>query len=390
MWIEQIKNSKGIRFKYTERFLNPINKKMIKMSVTLNSNTKRVQKVAMEMLQEKFNSKYIDAEKQLAQKIQHLTFYNVADEWLEYTRPTVKLTTHINHVNYVNRIKKAIPADLFFLNFSPAMAENIYHQLYYVENLSYGYCKSILITIKSIMRYAKKANYYYDISNFEEIAGKRRPMTPAELDKTFNKFLDKNELNSCLKQLKELNPRIALAMEFIALTGLRCGELLALRVKDYYRDKNYINVNGTIITKSANDENKRGTPKNIYSCRDVYLNERAKQILDKFILQNKQSALWDYKTYKDKGYIFTTKTGYPYDLSYINRLLRKIDIPNKHISSHIFRHTHISLLAELDTPLKAIMQRVGHHNPNTTLQIYTHVTETMKIELQNKLKALNF
>lgn len=201
MWIEQVKNSKGIRFKYTERFLNPINKKMIKISITLNSNTKRVQKVAMEMLQEKFNNKYIDTEKQLAQKIQHLTFYNVADEWLEYTRPTVKLTTHINHVNYVNRIKKAIPADLFFLNFSPAMAENIYHQLYYVENLSYGYCKSILITIKSIMRYAKKSNYYYDISNFEEITGKRRPMTPAELDKTFNKFLDKNELNSCLKQL---------------------------------------------------------------------------------------------------------------------------------------------------------------------------------------------
>ena len=63
MWIEQVKNSKGIRFKYTERFLNPINKKMIKISITLNSNTKRVQKVAMEMLQEKFNSKYIDAEK---------------------------------------------------------------------------------------------------------------------------------------------------------------------------------------------------------------------------------------------------------------------------------------------------------------------------------------
>lgn len=44
MWIEQVKNSKGIRFKYTERFLNPINKKMVKISVTLNSNTKRVQK----------------------------------------------------------------------------------------------------------------------------------------------------------------------------------------------------------------------------------------------------------------------------------------------------------------------------------------------------------
>ncbi len=390
MWIEKIENSKGIRYKYYERFINPISKKTIKLSITLNSNNRAVQKIALQMLKEKFNDKYIDAEKQLAEKLQHLTFYNVADEWLEYIKPTVKLTTHLNHVIHVNRIKRSIPPDLFFLNFTPTTAEKIIYQIYYTDKLSYGYCKSILITIKSIIRYAKKSNYYHDISDFEEINIKKRPATITELEKTHNKFLDITELNSCLKQLKYINPRVSLAMEFIALTGLRCGEMLALRVQDYHKEKNIINVNATMISKHINTDEKRSTPKNIYSYRDVDLNDRARQILDSFILQNKQSALWNHKTYKDRGYIFTAKNGYPYDLSYISRILRKVSIPNKHITSHIFRHTHISILAELNTPLKAIMQRVGHHNPNTTLKIYTHVTESMKEELRQKLKAINY
>ena len=66
-----------------------------------------------------------------------------------------------------------------FLNFSPATAEKIIRNLYYTLNLSFGYSKSILKIIKStIMRYAKKSGYIYDISDFEEITIiKRRPLT---------------------------------------------------------------------------------------------------------------------------------------------------------------------------------------------------------------------
>ena len=35
----------------------------------------------------------------------------------------------------------------------------------------------------------------------------------------------------------------------------------------------------------------------------------------------------------------------------------------KHLTTHIFRHTHISMLSELGVPLKTIMQRVGHNDP---------------------------
>lgn len=40
-------------------------------------------------------------------------------------------------------------------------------------------------------------------------------------------------------------------------------------------------------------------------------------------------------------------------------------------------------------PLKAIMERVGHHDPKTTLSIYTHVTNSMSKELDNKLQAFS-
>ena len=59
----------------------------------------------------------------------------------------------------------------------------------------------------------------------------------------------------------------------------------------------------------------------------------------------------------------------------------------KKMSSHIFRHSHISLLAELNIPVKAIMERVGHADMETTMKIYTHVTKKTKASIVEKLNA---
>lgn len=41
-------------------------------------------------------------------------------------------------------------------------------------------------------------------------------------------------------------------------------------------------------------------------------------------------------------------------------------------------HSHISLLSQLDTLLSTIMNRVGHTDHKTTLQIFNHVTEQIR------------
>lgn len=92
-------------------------------------------------------------------------------------------------------------------------------------------------------------------------------------------------------------------------------------------------------------------------------------------------------------FIFTTKNGTPIQPSAPNTFFRKnkerMNLPkDKKISTHIFRHTHISKLAELGVPLYVIQRRVGHSNSRVTEKIYLHVTEKMKEKTRNLLEQI--
>ena len=60
----------------------------------------------------------------------------------------------------------------------------------------------------------------------------------------------------------------------------------------------------------------------------------------------------------------------------------------KHITSHVFRYTHISMLAERGWQLKEIMDRVGHKGSKTTLEIYQQVTKDMRKNEEEDLKKI--
>ena len=383
MWVETLTNSKGTRYKYCERYELP-NGETRKVAITLNSNSTYARKQASIELQNKIKNVI----KQLHLD-PNITMYEVAHLWLEHTEPTVKIATHINHTLHVKKIFTYIDTSIPLVKVTPIMIENMIHNVYYKEELSYYYAKSILTTVRAIFRHAKRRRIIQDIHEIEDISVKKKPFTHTEIAKKQNKFLDVVELKSVLSQLTKLAPRVALLIEFMSLTGLRIGELLALRYCDYDEKKATININGTLqyFYKNGSDI-KRGTPKNIYSVRDVTLDARCVKILNSIITDNKRQSLW-FKGYEEQGYIFTAKRGNPYDMQYINKLLKQVHIEGKHLTTHIFRHTHISILAELGIPLKAIMQRVGHNDPATTLSIYTHVTQHMKNDIVEKLNSRN-
>lgn len=73
-----------------------------------------------------------------------------------------------------------------------------------------------------------------------------------------------------------------------------------------------------------------------------------------------------------------TKTGaFLHPLSMDNQLKKiqkALDLP-KLLSTHIFRHTHASKLAELGVPIELISKRLGHKDSAITRQIYLHVTK---------------
>lgn len=379
MWIEERQSKKGTRYKYCERFELP-NGEIRKVSVIFNTNSSHARKQATIELQRKYEQavKEIDINKVV-------TYYDVAMSWLEHTEPTVKRSTHINHTIYVNKIFSYIDKALPIADLTAVTLEDVLHKVYYVENLSYSYTRATFTTMKAIYKHAKRKKLIPSLIDFEDIEIKKKPFSHSDIAKKQNKFLDAVELKETLMQLSKIDSRISLLFEFISLTGLRIGELLALRYSDYDKENATININGTIQYDYKNSsEIKRGTPKNIYSVRNVSLSDRAVSILDSIMLENKRRSLW-FEGYIDHGYIFTSSRGNPYDIQFLNRRLKGVHIEGKHLTTHIFRHTHISMLAELGVPLKTIMQRVGHNDPNTTLSIYTHVTKSMHDDVINKL-----
>lgn len=61
--------------------------------------------------------------------------------------------------------------------------------------------------------------------------------------------------------------------------------------------------------------------------------------------------------------------------------------PNLHrIKVHDFRHTHASLLFETGASLKDVQARLGHSDIKTTMDIYTHVTQTAREKLADQFK----
>ncbi len=62
---------------------------------------------------------------------------------------------------------------------------------------------------------------------------------------------------------------------------------------------------------------------------------------------------------------------------------------NRKYNLHMLRHSHITLLIEMNVPIKLIMERVGHSDEKMILQVYSHVTKNMKENLDEKLNNLS-
>ena len=123
------------------------------------------------------------------------------------------------------------------------------------------------------------------------------------------------------------------------------------------------------------------SPKSLPSYRVFCISDKVLEIVKEYLLL------------EEDDYIFTNN-GFPLMITSFNYFLknsfRKSDIKKDDfvLTTHVFRNSPISLLAELEVPITAIMDRVGHTNEKKTLSVYTHVTEKMKSNITEKLDQL--
>ena len=129
------------------------------------------------------------------------------------------------------------------------------------------------------------------------------------------------------------------------------------------------------------DERVLQTTKTVGSVRTIALSERCLAIIDYFRL----NCL-------DEDFIFVTDQGnimrQPLLYKFIKDICDTVLGEGRAYNIHMLRHSHISLLAELGVPIRAIMERVGHRDPSITLTVYNHITQNVQDEMRGKLNQI--
>ncbi|WP_162139971.1 site-specific integrase [Eremococcus coleocola] len=193
------------------------------------------------------------------------------------------------------------------------------------------------------------------------------------------KYLEPEEIQPFLNSIyANLNETYAMALEVQLLTGMRIGEVRALTELDWLINDtgpNQIRTNKSIERRT----NRVSVVKNKFFNRTIESSDRIDDIFRQRI-QTNHLLFGD-----DASFIFTSKLNGPITYTYLASTLPDI---NPHYSTHMLRHTHISLLAQNGVSLKYTMNRVGHSDPKTTLKIYTHVSDTLKQKEAEKLNNL--
>ncbi|AOR24331.1 tyrosine-type recombinase/integrase [Clostridium taeniosporum] len=195
-----------------------------------------------------------------------------------------------------------------------------------------------------------------------------------------------DELN---KMLNSDDCKIKYISLFSLATGMRRGEVIALKESDIDIKHNEIHIRRTIATTAIFDENNIKTkqtivqePKTKNSIRDIPLPNSLKSIIKKAKLirnEEKFKAGESYST-KNLDYLFLSERG-----NFINagnldktwaKFLKNIDIPHKKF--HTLRHTYATKQFENDIPLKTVSTLLGHGDIGITADIYTHVLKKQK------------
>jgi integrase len=178
------------------------------------------------------------------------------------------------------------------------------------------------------------------------------------------------------------------ALYVLALnTGMRQGELLALKWDDVDLERGVLRVRRTLT--HAKKAFVLGEPKTKNSRRTIRLTTHAVDALRAHLSHQFQEIEEMGSLYQPGGLIFATKTGTIINPSNLrNRsfkpLLKRAGLPT--IRFHDLRHTCATLLLGRDVNAKVVSEMLGHSSISITLDIYSHLLPDMQEKAANALE----
>ena len=242
-----------------------------------------------------------------------------------------------------------------------------------------------------VLKYAYKLKYIKE-NPCDFVILPSKPLVKQE--KETLDFYTKQQLQTFMTCLSNMNTRKWEAFfRILAFTGLRRGEALALTWDDIDTKQGLLTVNKAV--KRGENGQYVGSTKNESSIRTITIDDNTIKILKAWKAEQAKTLIgFGFNAIQPNQYIFSKlKDNTPLNTmaprNALVKICKRFDLPMMNI--HGFRHTHCSLLFEAGVPMKDVMERLGHSDIQTTMNIYTHVTKESKNKsAQMFAKYVNF
>lgn len=378
MWTQAHKSGK---INFVERYKNPYTNEWKKVSVLVEKDNARTRKYAQQYLDNKIAKILNNLESS------EMMFTDLFNDWWNFYKQEIKKSSISSLKGNIKEIREWFGINVKVSNIDPKYVQN------YLDNLDCS--KSKKERHKTLLNLAFDYAVRLDIIKDNPSRRARLPRQKKTLEdwkKVEEKYLEEDEIRPLLKELyrRPSTYRTALLSEFMSLNGCRIGEAISIKPENYDFDTKILELHGTYDHSDGYKNGEKTTPKTNASYRETIMTNREIEIIKEIEFMNELEKNTN-ERFQDMGYVFTTKNGIPTQINSFNLALKKanerLDKPiNKNLTSHIFRHTLVSRLAENKVPLKAIMDRVGHADSKTTIQIYTHVTKKLKANVADVME----
>lgn len=303
---------------------------------------------------------------------QNFAFY--CEEWLLLCRSKVKESTYVKYQTIINRHLKATLGEYLPRNLNTVVVEQFSHMLLTDEKLSTKTVRDILTVLKAVLKY------------IEDRCGNDMMQTikviyPRE-NKREMRVLTVEEQNRLVNELTEDMTHIKFGILLALITGLRIGEICALKWEDIVIDDKVLHVSQTMqrlrITEGNSSQKTRiliGDAKSSSSDRYIPLTDyaialcRQREIADPeaFVLTG------DAKKYMEPRTLH----------NHLSKICQSCGLKDVHF--HTLRHTFATRCVEAGFEVKSLSEILGHSTTKVTLDRYVHSSMELKRNNMDKL-----
>ncbi|MFZ4838488.1 tyrosine-type recombinase/integrase [Enterococcus lactis] len=379
--IKQYKKKNGEKAWYFKTYLgiDPLTRKK-KYTTKRGFRTQKEAKTALSRLE-------LELQKTGMPTSTNTTFKEAAELWLESYKKTVKESSYSRTKIIFN--KHIYPK---FGNIKLSKINTAYCQKVVNDWSEKGTSKQYPLFINymnKVFKYAINIGLTSDNPTLNLLIPKPQIKTEKKL-----KLYTKEQLELFLNEVsQEQNPyfknRDYTLFRLLAFSGCRIGEILALTWDNINFKTNEMAIKKTVARSDKYYISE--TPKTKKSNRIIYLDEKTIKQLKfwkleqrkylfqlgftkaNFLFTNDENNFTINQAVAERYNIYRERAGLPY------------------IGLHGFRHTHASMLYEAGADHKEVQERMGHTNIKTTMDTYTHITNSKKEETTQKLtNYINF